>query len=232
MIYDFTALDVETTGLNPKMDKVIEIGAVKIRDGEITDRFESLVNPGRKLREEIVQLTGITDEKLKNAPGIEEILPAFLDFVGDDALLGHRILFDYSFIKRAAVNHQLSFERKGIDTLKLSRLFLPELESKKLVALCEYFGIAYHAHRAASDAEAAARLYFKLTERFPSEEAYVPVSLIYKVKRETPITERQKDRLYKLIAQHKIVIDYEIDRLTRNEASRITDKIISQYGRI
>lgn len=232
MICDFTALDIETTGLDPKMDKVIEIGAVKIRNSRETGRFDALVNPGRKLTEKIMQLTGIRDEDLENAPYIEEVLPELLDFIGEDVLLGHRILFDYSFIKRAAVNHNLVFEKQGIDTLKLARRFLPELESKRLTSLCEYYGIEYNAHRAYSDAGAAAKLYFKLMEHFPVEEAFAPFPLIYKVKRETPATERQKERLYKLIEQHKIVTDYEIDRLTRNEASRITDKIILQYGRI
>lgn len=232
MIYDFTALDIETTGLDPKMDKIIEIGAVKIRNGKEADRFETLIDPGKKLTERIIQLTGITDENLENAPRIEEILPKLLEFIGEDVLLGHKILFDYSFIKRAAVNHNYIFEKQGIDTLKLARRFLPELESRRLPYLCEHFGIIYDAHRAGNDAQAVAKLYFKLMELFPMEEAYAPFTLIYKVKKESPATERQKERLYKLMGQHKIVIDYDIDRLTRNEASRITDKIISQYGRI
>ena len=80
MICDFTAIDTETTGLNPKLDRIIEIGAVKVRDGKITDRFESLINPGRKLDERIVQLTGITQEDLKIAPDIAEVLPSLLSF--------------------------------------------------------------------------------------------------------------------------------------------------------
>ena len=226
MICDFTAIDTETTGLNPKLDRIIEIGAVKVRDGKITDRFESLINPGRKLDERIVQLTGITQEDLKIAPDIAEVL------IGDDVLLGHKILFDFSFLKRAAVNQHLTFEKRGIDTLKLARRFLPELESKRLTSLCEYYGIAYDAHRAASDAVAATELYFKLSKQFPDEDAYEPVPLIYKVKRDCPITEKQKERLYKLTEKHKIEIDYEIDKLTKSEASRITDKIILKYGRI
>lgn len=232
VICDFTAIDTETTGLNPKSDRMIEVGAVKVRNGKITERFESLINPGRKLEERIIQLTGITQEDLEHAPSIEEVLPDLLSFVGDDVLLGHKIMFDYSFIKKAAVNQHFAFEKKGIDTLKLARRFLPELESKRLTSLCEYYGIKYDAHRAASDAMAATELYFKLSKQFPDEDAYEPVQLIYKVKRESPITEKQKERLYKLTEKHKIEIDYEIDKLTKSEASRITDKIILQYGRI
>ena len=182
--------------------------------------------------ERIVQLTGITQEDLKIAPDIAEVLPSLLSFIGDDVLLGHKILFDFSFLKRAAVNQHLTFEKRGIDTLKLARRFLPELESKRLTSLCEYYGIAYDAHRAASDAVAATELYFKLSKQFPDEDAYEPVTLIYKVKRDCPITEKQKERLYKLTEKHKIEIDYEIDKLTKSEASRITDKIILKYGRI
>ena len=224
--------DIETTGFSPVQNRIIEIGAVKVRDGKITDRFESLINPGRKLDERIVQLTGITQEDLKIAPDIAEVLPSLLSFIGDDVLLGHKILFDFSFLKRAAVNQHLTFEKRGIDTLKLARRFLPELESKRLTSLCEYYGIAYDAHRAASDAVAATELYFKLSKQFPDEDAYEPVPLIYKVKRDCPITEKQKERLYKLTEKHKIEIDYEIDKLTKSEASRITDKIILKYGRI
>lgn len=232
MIFDFTALDVETTGLDAKKDKIIEVGAVRIRNGKVTDRFESLVNPGRKLEDHTIQLTGITDKDLENAPDISEMIENLLLFIGDDVLLGHRILFDYAFVKRAAVNQRLTFEKRGIDTLKLARKLLPALESKKLTSLCEHYGIVYDAHRAVSDALAAAELYFRLTEQFPQEDVYEPIPLIYKVKRDSPITEKQKERLYTLTEQHKIEIGYDIDKLTKSEASRITDKIILQYGRI
>lgn len=231
MIYDFTALDVETTGLNPKTDKLIEIGAVKVRDGKIAEHFHSLVYPGRKLEERITLLTGITDEMLADAPQIDEVLPKLLAFIGDDVLVGHRVLFDFSFIKKAAVNMKLSFEKKGIDTLKIARQFLPELPSKRLGDLCEYYQIPIDAHKAESDAGAAALLYFKLAERFGEEDGFMPYPLIYKVKKESPITQKQKERLYKLIDMHKLIVDYDVDKLTRNEASRITDKIISKYGR-
>ncbi|MBQ9927382.1 MAG: 3'-5' exonuclease [Lachnospiraceae bacterium] len=231
MIYDFTALDVESTGLNPKTDKLIEIGAVKVRNGKITDRFHTLVYPGRKLEERITQLTGITDEMLKDAPVIEEVIPLLLDFIGEDVLLGHRILFDFSFIKKAAANQKLSFEKKGIDTLKIARRFLPELESKRLSFLCEYFEIPIDAHKAESDARAAAMLYFKLAEKFGGEDGFEALPLIYKVKKESPATPRQKERLYKLVDMHKLIIDYDIDGLTKSEASRITDKILSTYGK-
>ena len=160
----YTALDLETTGLNPKKDKIIEIGAVKVRNGEITDRFQSFVNPGRVLENKVKNLTGICDEMLEGAPEMGELIEPLIEFLGEDVLVGHRILFDYSFVKKAAVDSSLSFERMGIDTLKLSRKFLPELESRRLGFLCGYYQIAHTAHRALGDAQAAWDLYRGLAD--------------------------------------------------------------------
>ncbi len=241
MINDYICVDIETTGLNPKTDKIIEIGAVRVRNGEMTDTFESFVAPGRELEERITALTGISDEMLQNAPERKEVLPRFLEFAGEDILLGHSVLFDYSFLKRAAVNEKLTFERQGIDTLKLARKFLPELESRSLGFLCKYYQIEHNAHRALADAMATVKLYQKLEEQFFSEEDFRPAPLIYKVKRETPITKPQKERLYRLLELHKLCIEQdealsfllklEVEKLTRNEASRYTDQLLAKYGR-
>lgn len=241
VIKDYLCLDIETTGLNPKTEKIIEIGAVRVRNGNITESFESLVAPGRPLGERITDLTGITDEMLKNAPAREEVIPKFLEFAGEDILLGHSVLFDYSFLKKAAVNCNYQFERTGIDTLKIARKFLPEIESRRLGYLCSYYGIEHHAHRALADAQATVGLYQKLAEHFYTEEDFKPFPLQYKVKKESPITKNQKERLYYLLQKHKLAIEtdetlssclyMELDKLTKNEASRYTDKLLSKYGR-
>ena len=114
MIDDYICLDLETTGLNPKTDKIIEIGAVKVRNGIIIDSFETFVAPERKLEKRITELTGITDEMLENAPAKEEVIPRFLEFAGEDILLGHSVLFDYSFINRAAVNCKLELRDREL----------------------------------------------------------------------------------------------------------------------
>ena len=137
----YVCIDLETTGLNPKTDRIIEIGAVKVEKGIETEIFESLVNPGRSLEERIIALTGIRNEDLVEAPTIDEVLPKFLEFVGDSILLGHSVLFDFSFIEKNAVNRKMTFEKEGIDTLKIARKFLPELESRSLGYLCEYYQI-------------------------------------------------------------------------------------------
>ncbi len=231
----YVCVDLETTGLNPKTDKIIEIGAVKVVNGVCEGTFETFVNPGRMLSDRIVELTGITDEQLKGAPSMEEVLPKLLSFLGEHVLLGHSVLFDYSFIKKAAVNGKYTFERNGIDTLKIARKYLPELESRSLDYLCGHYKIPHKAHRALEDAKATCTLYDKLWEDFhgaaEAEKMFAPAKLIYQVKRETPITPAQKERLYKLIARHKLTVDYDLDKLSRNEASRYTDQIVAKYGR-
>lgn len=234
MIDTYTALDLETTGLNPKQDRIIEIGAVKVRDGKTVDSFQTLVNPERVLDARVCELTGIDNEMLADAPRMEEVLSSLLSFIGEDILVGHRILFDYSFVKKAAVNQKLTFEKKGIDTLKLARKFLPELESRKLEYLCTYYQIEHTAHRALGDAAATSELYLKLADLFYKEENekdFSPKQLCFQVKKETPITKPQKERLYKLLDKHKITIEYNVDGLTRNEADRIIDRILAAYGR-
>lgn len=148
------------------------------------------------------------------------------------------MLFDYSFLKKAAVNERLSFERQGIDTLKIARKYLQNLESRALGALCEHYGIPHSAHRALTDARATTALYQKLWDEFYEKEEqegekslFRPRPLKYKAKRDTPITLPQKEQLYKLLDRHKLVIDYEIESLTRSEASRRIDRILAEYGR-
>lgn len=238
MTDSFVCIDLETTGLDPKRDKIIEIGAVKVERGEITGEWETFVNPERKLEERIVELTGIRDEQLTEAEKIANILPEFFDFLEDKALLGHCVLFDFSFLKKAAVNERMTFERTGIDTLKIARKYLKDLESRSLESLCRHYGISHNAHRALEDARATVRLYQKLSEEFykKEEEAgekslFCPRPLLYQAKRDTPLTIPQKEQLYKLLDKHKLIVDYEVESLTRSEASRKIDRILAEYGR-
>lgn len=233
MINSYVCIDLETTGLNPKTDRIIEIGAVKVVEGRVVDTFSTYVNPGRKLEERIVELTGIVQEQVDDAPEITQVLPELITFLEDYPLLGHRILFDYSFLKKAAVNQKLSFEKQGIDTLRIARCFLPELEKRSLEFLCKHYEIPHHAHRALADAEATSVLYQKLAVQFYEKDSkpFEPVTLNYNAKKETPITKPQKERLYRLIVQHNLTVDYDVEKLTRSEASRYTDKIYEKYGR-
>jgi len=233
VIHTYVSIDLETTGLNPKQDRIIEIGAIKVVKGETVDTFSALVNPGCRLEERIVELTGIEDGELEGAPYIEEVFPKLEEFLEDYPLLGHSILFDYSFLKKAAVNQKHTFEKQGIDTLKIARKYLAELEHRNLDYLCRYYEIPHRAHRALQDAEATHALYRKMAEEFDegTDSLFQPSPLLYAVKKDTPATKAQKERLYRLLAQHKIDWDRDVERLTRSEASRFTDKILAKYGR-
>lgn len=232
-IDNFVSVDLETTGLNPRLDKIIEIGAVKVSKGVITDRYSTFVNPGRKLEMRIQELTGITQEQVDTAPDIEEVFTVLLYFLEELPLMGHKVLFDYSFLKKAAVDQRMSFEKKGLDTLAIARHYLAGLEHKNLGYLCSYYGIKLKPHRALADAESAAHLYLKMAEEFYEEESalFQPHSLQYRAKRDTPATKPQKERLYKLIEQHRLLVDYDVEKLSRSEVSRYTDKILAEYGR-
>lgn len=231
----YIAIDLETTGLDPKRERVIEIGAVRVEEGTVTKELSILLNPRMELRKEISELTGITEEMLADAPELSLVIDQVLEFCGDLPLLGHHVIFDYSFLKRAAVNAGYSFERRGIDTLKLSRRFMPEEEKKNLSAACAYFGVSQEtAHRALGDARSAHRLYQKIRELHYKDapEIFAGTPLIYKIKKEQPASKLQKEVLRELVKYHRINLSVQIDSLSRNEVSRITDKIISKYGRM
>lgn len=232
IIDHYVSLDLETTGLYPSRDKIIEIGAVKVIKGKEAECFSTLVNPGRKLEERIVELTGICDDDLKDAPYIEDVLEQILDFIRELPLLGHSVLFDFSFMKKAAVDRKLSFEKSGIDTLKIARRYLPELEHRSLGYLCGYYKIEHQAHRALNDARATKELFLKLAENFYDEESeesalFLPQPLIANMKRDIPASKHRKEHLYRLLAQHRITLDADVERLSRSEVDRLIDKILS-----
>lgn len=238
MTDSFVVVDIETTGLNPASERIIEIGAVRVREDRIEEEFDILIHPGRTLGSFIVELTGITDEMLTGAPDIREGLARFLDFAKEDVLMGHHLSFDYSFLKKNIINTGGSFERKGIDTLKIARAALPDLDSRSLERLCSYYGIINtHAHRACDDAKATAELYLRLKEEFYGKSAdmdrlFVPTPLICQVRKDSPITPAQVRYLKALLDYHKLDLGIETESLTKSEASRHIDKIILNYGRI
>ena len=235
MINSYVALDLETTGIGARHEKITEIGMVKVVDGEVADTYHTMVNPHREIPERIVELTGITDDMVKGAPGIEEILDEVLDFTGDLPLLGHQIIFDYGFLVQAAVNQKRKFEKYGVDTLKLCRYLMPGEEKKNLSAACAYFEVTQDtAHRALSDAYAAHDLYQELKKRFGGErpELFTAKMLQYKAKKERTASKRQKEHLQDLLKYHRINLSAQIDSLSKNEISRLTDQIIAQHGRM
>ena len=235
MIKSYVCVDVETTGLDPKEEKLIEIGAVKVVEGQITDTFQSFINPGRPLSDRIVSLTGITDEMLADAPLAAEIMPKFHEFCDSLPLLGHNLRFDYSFLKKAMVNEKLIFDKSGIDTLRIARKYLTELESRSLVFLCQHFGIVHTAHRALGDAGATSELYQKLCELFYKRaenegcEVFIPSPMVYNVKRQQPISIPQKEQIVRYCSRLGITLNRDLEQMTRSEASRFIEKYHLAY---
>lgn len=235
MLKNYIVIDLEMTGLDPKRDQILEIGAVKVQQKQVVDTFSCLLHFDGKLSQKVQELTGITGQMAANGEDIERVMPEFLEFMGEDIWVGHNIIFDYSFVKQWMVNHKISFQKYAIDTLKIARKCLPELEKKTLDYLCGYFQISReNSHRALDDALATQRLYEILEQKFAREEdeIFTPRELQYKAKRQTPATPRQKMYLNELAKYHKINLDVSLEHLSRSDASRLTDKIIQQYGRM
>lgn len=232
---NYVVLDLEMTGLHPKQDAILEVGAARIRGGRVEDTLSFFVNPGRPIPKEVSALTGITEEMAATGVSSQEAIQRVAAFVQEDIWVGHNIIFDYSFLKQLAVNEKISFEKKAIDTLKLARMFMEEPRQKNLDSLCTYLGITCKKHhRALSDALATHELYQYLVEKFGTEHAksFAAQDLIYKPKRQTPATKVQKMHLKELADYHKIELDVSVENLTRSEASRLVDRLISQYGRM
>lgn len=151
----YTVVDTETTGLDAEKDRLIEIAAIRVRSGKETARFETLINPGRKLTKKIVSLTGITDEDVKNAPSAEEALAAFLAFLKDDVIVAHNANFDVDFIFESLVRCGLPpIDNNFIDTLRIAKYIDPDVNNYKLSTLAKAYNIPQStAHRALADCE-------------------------------------------------------------------------------
>ena len=167
---EMVVFDLETTGLSAKHDRIIEIGAVKIKAGKVIDSFDMFVNPGIPLSQKTTELTSITDEMVADAPDITVALPKFLEYVGDKLLIAHNANFDTGFIRAAAEAQGLPFRNAYLDTVALSRYVNPELSKHTLDYLADYYELGdFHHHRASDDAAMLAMIFFKMQERLRAE---------------------------------------------------------------
>lgn len=158
---DYVSIDIETTGLDSNFDNIIELAAVRVVSGEIDETFQTLVNPEQSLDEFIVELTGITDDMLEDAPLIEEVLPDFIDFIGDSVIVAHNANFDINFIYDECSNNNLPpLKNDFVDTMRMSRRLFSEHSHHRLSDLMERFGIFSDvSHRALEDAEVVYECY-------------------------------------------------------------------------
>ena len=163
---EFVAFDLETTGLSSRTDRIIEIGAVILKNGKELDRFQTFVDPERVLDKKIVELTGISDDMLKGAPKIEEVLPKFLEFVGDRVLVAHNSDFDTGFIRAECQRQGLPYDYTAADTLILSQNLLPQLGKFKLDIVSNALSLPeFNHHRAGDDAMTCGLIFAKLAEQ-------------------------------------------------------------------
>jgi DNA polymerase-3 subunit alpha (Gram-positive type) len=238
---DYVVVDMEMTGLSAKYHKVIEIGAVRVRDGKVTDALELFVNPGCPIPENITELTGITDGMVLHGLSEDEAMEQLLVFIGEDVIVGQNVNFDYSFLKQWEINHKRKSVRFGCDTLKIARYLLPPEQPKKLENLCEYFHIERtRAHRALDDAIETGKVFECLKElaqeSFKSsaetiEKLFSPKLLVYHGKKQTPATARQIQRLKEYCSKHQITDEINYANLTKSEASRMMDRYLAKYGK-
>ncbi|MEG6615567.1 helicase C-terminal domain-containing protein [Peptococcaceae bacterium 1198_IL3148] len=163
----YVSLDLETTGVNHQVDKIIEVGLVKLVDGEVKDCYHTLVNPGVKLPVKIKRLTGLNDENLSDKPIINEILPDIIDFIGDFPLIGHNVMFDRDFLATALGSTTTNpIPNQLYDTLDLAKFVLPDAPNHRLTTLCKVCNIDLsQQHRAYADALGAALLAVELLRR-------------------------------------------------------------------
>ncbi|WP_368654850.1 PolC-type DNA polymerase III [Ornithinibacillus sp. 4-3] len=241
----YVVFDVETTGLSAVYDTIIELAAVKIYKGEIIDRFESFANPHRALSDVIIDITGITDDMLVDAPEVDKVLTDFRNWMGDAVLVAHNATFDIGFLNEGF--RKLDYEKISnpiIDTLELSRFLLPDLGNHRLNTLCKYYDIELtQHHRAIYDAEATGYLTWKLIRELIKLDITHHDQLNQHMgegnayQRSRPYhcillaqTQEGMKNLYKIVSQSHIDYFYRVPRVPRSLLNKLREGILVGSG--
>ena len=204
----YVVFDLETTGFSPIKDKIIEIGAVKVENGNITDHFSTFVNPKVPIPFQITQLTSITDQMVMDSPDIETILPQFLEFVGDAVLVAHNASFDVGFIEQNCRYQDIWPDFTSVDTVALARILLPTLSKFKLNVVAKALNISQeHHHRAVDDARVTAEIFVKFIQMLKDRG-------IEDLTKLNQFGSHNKDAIRKLPSYHVII-------LARNDVGRV-----------
>jgi DNA polymerase-3 subunit alpha (Gram-positive type) len=238
---EFISFDIETTGLSPNSDRITEIGAVRIVNGEVKDSFDTFVNPERPIPAKIIELTGITDEMVKDAPSEEEALRYFFDFCGENAvLIAHNADFDTSFIRNAALRHGMEFNNTYIDTVPMCRSLLKGIKNYKLDTVAKFLKLEdFNHHRACDDAAILAKIFLCLLHRTTEDTGAKKISEINtslaggdvkKIKSYHMII-LAKNRvglknLYKLISKSHLDYFYRNPRIPKTELIRLREGLL------
>ena len=204
----YVVFDIETTGFSAVTDRIIEIGAVKVEDGKITDKFSTFVNPKRPIPFRITELTGITDEMVIDSPDIETILPQFIKFIGDAVLVAHNASFDVGFIEQNCKRQKIEADFTYVDTVALARVLLPALNRFKLDTVAKALNISLeNHHRAVDDAGCTAEIFVKFVQMLKERE----LTTLAKV---NEFGNLNPDSIKKLPTYHVII-------LARNDIGRV-----------
>ena len=204
----YVVFDLETTGFSPIKDKIIEIGAVKVENGAITDKYSTFVNPGIPIPFQITQLTSITDAMVMDAPGIETVLPEFLEFVGDAVLVAHNASFDVGFIEQNCRYQDMVPDFTSVDTVAMARILLPTLSKFKLNVVAKALNISQeHHHRAVDDARVTAEIFVKFIDMLAERDIHTLGKL-------NQFGAHNKDAIRKLPSYHVII-------LAKNDIGRV-----------
>ncbi len=241
---EYVAFDLETTGLSSKKDTIIEIGAVVFKNGQEVDRFQTFVDPQRPLDRKIIELTGITDEMLQGAPLIEQVLPKFLEFVGERVLVAHNSDFDTGFIRAACAKQGLPYHYTAVDTLILSQNMLPQLNKFKLNIVADALSLPeFNHHRAADDAAICglimARLSRKMEEELDIHSLQQVNEAMMVLRAKGKVTDRQARHiilfaknqvglrnLYHLISDANLKYFRRVPRIPKSELLRLREGLI------
>ena len=224
---EFVAFDLETTGLSARNDTIIEIGAVVMKNGQELDRFQTFVDPGVSLQKSITDLTGITDDMLRGAPSIEQVLPEFVKFVGDRILVAHNADFDTGFIRAACNKCGLDYKFTSADTLVLAQNLLPELNKHKLDIVANALSLPeFNHHRAADDAVICGLIMVRLLDKLKD----MGINTLQKINgsMETVRTQHRADNRH---AQH-IILFAKNQQGLRNLYHLISDANLHHFKRV
>ena len=199
----YCVLDLETTGLSAKTEKITEIGIMKIQNGEVIDKFAEFVNPEKHIPERVQEVTNITDEMVKDSPKIEELFPKVLEFIKGSVLVAHNATFDIGFLKNVAKELGYEFDFTYVDTLPLSRKIYPELKKHKLGKIAEHLGIKVEvAHRALDDVDTTVKVLKFMMEELKKRGAKTVADIALKCEDEKTKAEEYK----KLQPYHAIIL--------------------------
>lgn len=230
----FVVFDLETTGFSNKNDKITEIGAVKVENFKVVDRFSQLINPEKDISYKVQELTGITNDLIKDKPTIEEVLPKFVEFIGDSVLVAHNADFDMGFMQQKCREQNIEFKNTSVDTLILARTLLPHMKRFRLNLIAKELGIPLlNHHRAVDDAEATAHIFIKFLEmiRKKGGEKLSDVNAIlgdidYTKLRTNHVTLIAKNQIG-IKNLYKIVSDAHVNHFYR--APRILKSVLEEY---